>query len=285
LASPPSFVHAMGGPQNIDRATRPPSILKCASARTHLTWAKLENQENNGGMEQFFARQLQKEKQERDMAISTAISSLRARFEELNAKVQDLQQGLQQQREQRQVASVATLQSSAVPNALDIQSCEFESATSVTERVKLEVNKFEKRIQSLIDEIKESHVPLSNRGTCLDPAAASGVFAASSESKKVGPGIEGFLDAPEVPAADSFSLLQAGIRGLDCQFRQQQDDISQLRGMLFKVLVGAPMNTIFTTRLALQSIDLTSDERSEALSALERRELEYKSYIHNAQSG
>jgi len=239
-----------------------------------------EQQQNSKGMEELFARQLQVEKQERNSAISW----LRARFEELNEKVQDLQQhsNLQQQQtllqpKLQQPQLQQHIPSLASPRRLAITQ-EFSSVSTVAEQMEVEVCKFENRLQALVNEIGQSNERLRNGPSSLDSTMETAVHAAASHFENSLSTMESF---PEVPnaATGTLTLLHTSIKNLDNKLEHQRDDISRLKTMLAKVLIGVPADTVVDSRTTAQSSGLAVDEQSQALSPLENQELKYHPYL------
>jgi len=267
-------IHAMGGPAIA------PKVSKLAFASCNAANGCAHS--GHAGMEQLSARKLQ-EDQDRDRVIS----SLWARFEELNEKVQALQQHLQQQPQQQQhlqqqqpqqdqqeILSVATPRRPApVQGAVDAPPQGY--VASIAEQVGLEVSRFDIRVQALLDEMNERNARLKNTQTFLDSAVKASIRAAASDSADGWPGIEDSLDAPHAAATNVVVLLQ--------KLERQVEEFDYLKSLLANVLVSVPVNTICASRIALYSAGLTTDERREALSALDKKELEYKTFLRNVQ--
>jgi len=271
----------MGGPGNTPRSARSglgvtPRGASLASPVTSPSSSELpfrqqqEQQQNSKGMEELFARQLQVEKQERNSAISW----LRARFEELNEKVQDLQQhsNLQQQQQlQQHIPSLAS------PRRLAITQ-EFSSVSTVAEQMEVEVCKFENRLQALVNEIGQSNERLRNGPSSLDSTMETAVHAAASHFENSLSSMESVHEVPNA-ATGTLTLLHTSIKNLDNKLEHQRDDISRLKTMLAKVLIGVPADTVVDSRTTAQSSGLTVDEQSQALSPLENQELKYHPYL------
>eukprot|EP00419_Tripos_fusus_P011851 CAMPEP_0172664410 /NCGR_PEP_ID=MMETSP1074-20121228/6576_1 /TAXON_ID=2916 /ORGANISM="Ceratium fusus, Strain PA161109" /LENGTH=402 /DNA_ID=CAMNT_0013480559 /DNA_START=58 /DNA_END=1266 /DNA_ORIENTATION=+ len=244
------------------------------------------------------ARQLSEERGERNKAVS----ALWARLEELNKQIQRLEAQSQPAQLPAPPALPITVQDSPLTTGGRVKangeatlseerafsrhsSPASGEATLSEERVQTWANRHvtisEERVQALLDQMNESSVQFTERPpelACTTELANVAVAATSS-------GTGGSLDGPLGTTADAIAALQNGLKDLDAKYQQQAKEVSYLKGVLIEVHIGVQMNAIRASRIALQSTDLSRDERNQALSALDKKETECKSYIRKVCSG
>jgi len=193
------------------------------------------------------AQQLCEERDERNKAVR----ALWARFEQVDQQIHKLQ--------------------ATPPTQLPVH-C---AGTEVNGQVTLA----EIMVQTLMERLNESGVPLLEGPPELVSTLPTVAVGAA------GSGTGGSLEGPRATTADAIAALQTSVKDLDVKQQQQTKELAYLKGMLIEVHIGVQMNAIRASRIALQSTDLSRDERYEAQAALDKKELECKAKVRKLCNG
>jgi len=226
--------------------------------------------------ERQLARQLSEERDERNKAVK----ALWARLEQLDQQMQQLQATPAPTQLPTQPALTAGVQDSLVTSR------GLEAATAAAHRAGAEVNGqvkiSEEKVQALMEQINESKVRFREGPPELVSVSRSSPNVALAAA---GSGTGGSTEGPPATTADAIAALQTSVKDLETKQQHQTKEVSYLKGVLIEVHIGVQMNAIRASRIALQSTDLSRDERNQALSALDKKELECKGYIRKVCSG
>lgn len=277
----------------------PPSSMKLSS-RTERHWTRQwleEKQERQTEVCALWAR-CEEEKQERQNAVcalgarceeekqerQNAVSALWARFEEFNHQIQALQSQPRPTQAQPPPALPAVVQDSLIkPGCLHTAATAAAGAAyGAGDEVNREVAKEMEEVQALMQQINQSRERL--RLGASDLTLTGGKVVPTAEPPNVaaaaaGSGTGGSLEEPPDTTAAAIAALRASVQKLDTEHQEQVKENSYIKGMLVEVHIGAQLHAIRATRVALQSVALSSDERNQAMSVLEKKELDCKSSI------
>mmetsp|Transcript_75433 Transcript_75433/g.149173 ORF Transcript_75433/g.149173 Transcript_75433/m.149173 type:complete len:238 (+) Transcript_75433:1-714(+) len=214
--------------------------------------------------ERQLVRQLHQEQQERNRAVT----ELWARLKEVDQQIQVLQ--VQSQERQAQALAPSPLHDPIQEPKSPLSHRDLPVAASVSENVASDVTsqvlRLEERVQALMDQISENQAR----------------FRKGSPEMS---GTESFSQGPPDNSADAMVSLQGGLKDLSTKHEQMAKELSYVKGVLTEVHISMHINAIRASRIALQSTDLSRDERNQALAALDKKELECKGHIRKVCSG
>jgi len=225
--------------------------------------------------EKELARQLSEERDERNKAVK----ALWARFEQLDQQMQQLQ------------ATPAPAQLPTQPGERRLHpviSRGLEAATAVAHHTGAKVNgqvlllTALEKVQALMEQINESKVRFREGPPELVSVSRSSPNVALAAA---GSGTGGSTEGPPATTADAIATLQTSVKDLKTKQQQQTKEVTYLKRVLIEVHIEVQMNAIRASKIALQSTELSRDDRNQAVSALDKKELECKGYIRKVCSG
>jgi len=196
--------------------------------------------------ERQLAVQLSMERDDRNKVVS----ALWARLEELNQQFQELRGTLLPM----QLPELQALPA-AVQDSLDTS------------------RGLEQKVQDLMAQINEGRLLREGPPELISTAEPPSVVVSVA-----GFGIGGSLEELPPTKFDAIAALQTSVKDLDAKQQQLTKEGSNLKELLNEVHLEVAMNAIRASRVALQSTDLSKEERNQALAALYKKELECKSY-------
>jgi len=203
-------------------------------------------------------------------------------LKDVDQQIQVLQTQSQEKQTQH-VAPMALLSPVQDPNTALFQGS-LEAATMNSENTGLEVNsqvsRLEERVQALMDQISESQVRFG-KGSLAQEMLSTLQPTSAGETSNTG----SFLDTLPANPVASMASPQASLKDLDAKQEQLAKELNYVKGALTEVHISMHINAIRASRIALQSTDLSRDERNQALEALDKKERECKGHIRKVCSG
>jgi len=224
--------------------------------------------------ERQLAKQLYEEQQERNRSVT----ALWARLEEVDQQIQVLQ--AQSQERQMQALAPSTLHAPVQDSNIALLQRNLEAATTVSENTEVnsQVSRLEERVQTLMDQISEGQSRFSNGSSDMASVMQSRSMVASSSTGSC-------LERLPANTNGSMATLQTSLKDLDAKHGQLVKELSYVKGVLTEVHISMHINAIRASRIALQSTDLSREERSQALAALDKKEVECKGHIRKVCTG
>lgn len=258
--------------------------------------------------ERQLARQLHEEQHERNRAVT----ELWTRLKEVDEQIQVLQAHSQKQQTQTLAPAQLHVPIQDPNNAWSHRELEASTSASASEIIAFEVSsqvsRLEERVQVVMDQMNESQTRFSKdsaamafttqpawappinstesylEGLPANPAAAlaslqSGLKDLDTKHKQMAEELSHLKAANS--STESFlelASLQSGLKDLNTKHERIAKEVSHVKGEVTEVSFSMQINAIRTTRIALQSSELSRDERHRALEALDKKELECKGH-------